>query len=285
LVHEHGEIVLLEDDVYVSPFFYDFVTAALERYADDPEIAGLSLYSFGFNESGETPFAAIDDGGDVYFLQSAASWGQVLTRDQWAAFRSWLDRRGPVGRSALIPREMNHWPATSWKRLFNVYLAEAGKYFVVPRHGLSTNLGEPGVHVSRVITYLSAPLSWGSRDWRLPPLRDSRCRYDAFFQLEIPSLLAWSPAPLPDDLALDLYGQRDLDSLANEWLITGRHWKDGAAERGFGIRLFPFEVNLIEGIAGESYGLVRRRDTLADLREATSRRMRSFFVPWWQINR
>ena len=285
LVHDHGEIVLLEDDLYVSPCFYDFAVAALEQYAGDPRIGGLSLYSFGFNEGGETPFAAIDDGGDVYFLQSAGSWGQVWTRDQWSGFRSWLDSRGPVGSSALIPREMDRWPASSWKRLLNVYLAEQGKYFVVPRHGLSTNLGEPGVHVSRIITYLSAPLSWGPRDWRLPPLEDSWCRYDAFFQLEPRSLLARSAVPLPGDLALDLYGQRDLDSLANEWVITCRHWRDGAAERSFGIRLFPFEVNLIEGIAGESYGLVRRRDALPDLREAALRKMRTFFVPWWQITR
>jgi hypothetical protein len=285
LVHEHREIVLLEDDLYVSPYFFDFVTLALERYAPDPRIGGLSLYSFGFNECGETPFAAIDDGRDVYFLQSASSWGQVWTRDQWTAFRAWLDRRGPVGTSPLIPHEMSRWPETSWKRLLNVYLAETGKYFVVPRHGLCTNLGEPGVHVSRTITYLSAPLNWGPREWRLSGLQDSRCRYDPFFQLELACLRAWSSVPLPDDLALDLYGQRDLGALTNEWILTGRDWRADAAERSFGIRLFPFEVNLIEGIAGDSYGLVRRGDVLADLRAATSRRMRTFFVPWWQINR
>ena len=180
---------------------------------------------------------------------------------------------------------MNRWPDTSWKRLLNVYLAETGKYFAVPRHGLCTNLGEPGVHVSRTITYHRTPLSWGPREWRLPRLRDSRCRYDAFFQLEPDCLRAWSSVLLPDDLALDLYGQRDLGALTNEWILTGRDWRDGAAERSFGIRLFPFEVNLIEGIPGDSYGLVRRGDVLADLRESTSRRMRTFFVPWWQINR
>lgn len=285
LVDEYGAVVVLEDDVYVSPFFYEFVGVALARYAGDPAIAGSSLYSFGFNECAEAPFAAVDDGADAYFLQSAGSWGQVWSRAQWSAFRAWLRRRGPVERSALIPHEMNRWPAPSWKRMLNVYLAEERKYFVIPRHGLTTNLGEPGVHVSRVVTYLSAPLSWGPRDWRLPSLSDSRCRYDPFFQLDPACLRAWSTVPLPIDLALDLYAQRDLDGIAESWVITSRNFREGAAERSFGIRLFPFETNLIEGIGGDSFGLVPRQAVLAGVREAPLRRMRTFFIPWWQIRR
>lgn len=277
LTEEYGAIVVLEDDLYVSPHFYAFVPAALERYACDPKIAALSLYSFGYNECGETPFAALDDGNDVYFLQSASSWGQVWTRDRWSSFREWLRRRGSLGSSKLLPGEMNRWPSTSWKKLFNIYMAEELKYSVVPRHGLTTNLGDPGVHVRRQVTHFSTPMTWGAREWRLPALHESRCRYDPFFQIETECLREWSSIALPADLTLDFYAQRDLENVTTDWILTVR--EHAFAERRFGIRLFPFEMNVIEGIAGEDWALVRREAALPTARAGVMRRMRTFFAP------
>lgn len=277
LAEEHGAIIVLEDDLWASPALLEYVDAALAAYAGEPDVAGLSLYSFCFNECGETPFAAIDDGHDAYFAQ-LAGWGLAFTREQWGRIRSWLAARGgSASTSPLLPRAMNRWPEPTWKRLLNLYLAEERKYLVVPRRGVVTNLAEPGVHVSRAVTYLSAPVVWGSVAWRLPSFAESRCRYDSFLQLEPDSLRAWSRVPLPESLAVDLYSQRD--AVDAEWIITAGRWR--AAERTFGLRLFPFEMNVIEGIAGERLALARREDTISD-GDDTLRRMRTFFIPPWR---
>lgn len=278
LTRDVGTIVLLEDDLYVSPALLEYVSAALGQYADDPEIAGLSLSSFCFNECAETPFAAVDDGHDVYFAQFAA-WGLAFTAEQWARFRAWVGARGDVRSSPLLPHEINRWPEPTWKRLLNLYLAEERRYLAVPRCGVVTNLAEPGVHVRRAVTYLTTPLAAASRRWRLPRFRDSLCRYDPFLQLEAESLRAWSRVALPESLAVDLYGQRDFESLRAEWILTGCRRR--ASVRSFGLRLFPFEANVIEDIAGHALALARREDVVPQPQDDTLRAMRTFFTPPW----
>lgn len=280
LSRELGTVVLLEDDLYASPALLDYVHAAMEQYAHVPEIAGVSLYSFCFNEFAETPFAAVDDGYDVYFAQSAG-WGLAFTPEQWERFRAWRAARGDVPSSSpLLPHEMNRWPEPTWKRLLNLYLAESGRYLVTPRWGVATNVAEPGVHVRRAVTYLTAPLAAASRRWTMPRFADSLCRYDAHLQLEPASLRAWSRIELPESLALDLYGTRDRRSIAAEWLLTGCPRR--AAGRTFALRLFPFETNVIEDIPGHALALARRVDVAPHPDEDTLRAMRAFFTPPWR---
>ncbi|MCK4747327.1 MAG: glycosyltransferase, partial [Bacteroidales bacterium] len=43
LSQQYGSVIILEDDLYVSPYFYDYAVQALTYYTDDQEIAGISL--------------------------------------------------------------------------------------------------------------------------------------------------------------------------------------------------------------------------------------------------
>jgi hypothetical protein len=279
LVAEHETVILLEDDLYASADLLDYVRAALDRYAAVPEIAALSLSAFAFHEAAEAPFAPVDDGYDVYFTQSAG-WGLVFTHAQWSAFRSWATEHAGVRGSPLLPDEMNSWPEPTWKRLLNLFFAQERKYVVVPRIGLIANLAEKGVHASRAVTYLTTPLSRGRRTWRMPAFNDSLCRYDAFLQLEAESLRQWSQVSLPESLAVDLYCQRGIAGYDAEWVVTSRHSR--RAERSFGLRLFPFEENVIDAIPGDDLVLARCEDVLPEPRAGTLERMRSFFIPPWR---
>jgi len=66
---EYGSLILLEDDLLVSPMFYWFASQALQNYQDDDRIAGISLYSLWFNGYTQFPFVPIIDESDVFFLQ------------------------------------------------------------------------------------------------------------------------------------------------------------------------------------------------------------------------
>src|SRR5438105_2112484 len=46
LTAEFGAVILLEDDLSVSPVFYNYACQAVPFYAEDPAIAGVSLYSY-----------------------------------------------------------------------------------------------------------------------------------------------------------------------------------------------------------------------------------------------
>lgn len=91
LVDEFGAIILLEDDLVVSPMLYCYAASALAFYADDPHIAGISLNALWFHGITHAPFTPYLDDGDVFFMQVAWFQGQAYTQQQWAAFRQWRE--------------------------------------------------------------------------------------------------------------------------------------------------------------------------------------------------
>ena len=68
LVEHYDGIILLEDDLFVSPYFYDYTQRCFEYYAGDDTIAGISLYSHHYNETANMGFRPLDEDADVFFL-------------------------------------------------------------------------------------------------------------------------------------------------------------------------------------------------------------------------
>ena len=79
---KYDAIIILEDDLYVSPYLLSDAIKLLEFYSASPEIAGISLYSPRFNETSYSNFIPINDNSDAYFMKIPSSWGQVYSRAQ-----------------------------------------------------------------------------------------------------------------------------------------------------------------------------------------------------------
>src|SRR5690606_11898173 len=56
LTEEYGDVLVLEDDLFVSPYFYEYTARALAFYENEPRVAGISLYSQQFNQTANLPF-------------------------------------------------------------------------------------------------------------------------------------------------------------------------------------------------------------------------------------
>ena len=84
--------MILEDDLYVSPDYYNYAMKALEKYGDHPKIAGISLNTKRELLESPYPFFPRHTGYDVYFQQFASSWGQVWNRRMWTDFKEWYDQ-------------------------------------------------------------------------------------------------------------------------------------------------------------------------------------------------
>jgi hypothetical protein len=280
LASEYTAIVLLEDDLVVAPGFYQYALTALAFYRADPAIAGISLYSFIYNEFANTPFGAIDDGNDVYFLRSAVSWGQIWTAEQWIGFRHWFHANAGREIFAALPKAVREWPETSWKKYFNAYVEATGKYFVVPRYALSTNMGDVGTHFGSVVTRFTAPLSLGRTCFRFAPLAESKCRYDAFFELEAACLKSLAPSVADFDLCVDLNGTKEPSQIGTKYVLTSR--PTSGAVKSFGLRHLPAELNVILEEPGDYFSVAPRGQLLEvsepDL-ETKLEKMRYFFVP------
>src|SRR5690606_5675622 len=67
LVDEFGAIILLEDDLVVSPMVYRYAASALAFYANEPRVAGISLNALWFHGITHQPFTPYLDDGDVFF--------------------------------------------------------------------------------------------------------------------------------------------------------------------------------------------------------------------------
>jgi GT2 family glycosyltransferase len=120
LSKDYDGVIVLEDDLYVSPVFYQYTLQAFDYYKDDLKIAGISLYSHAYNETAQFPFRPLTDDSDVFFLQYAASLGQFWSRENWSAFREWYDALEPGDESTghstgHLPTNIRLWPETSWK--------------------------------------------------------------------------------------------------------------------------------------------------------------------------
>lgn len=277
LTQQCESILVLEDDICVSPTSLHFANAALQEYGNIAEIGGISLYSFLYNEFTNSPFLPVDDGSDTYFLQTASSWGQVWTKTQWTAFRNWLAcEKSEV--TIPIPEVVWSWPRTSsWKRAYNLYLADVGRYFAFPRFSFSTNMGEKGTHQPRQSTHLTSPLSVGRKVVSFGSLTRSLARYDPFLEIEPNALKAMVPQLRNYDFDVDLTGAKSLVWLRKPFTLTARG-SPYPSILSFGFRHFPPELNIVFDEPGNVFGLRRRDGLSACVGQELFNRSKHFFT-------
>ena len=122
LTRIYDTVIVLEDDLYVSPNFYTYSLEANDFYYYDKKIAGISLYCHKKNILNNFPFEPIDDNCDVYFLKLASSWGQLWNKIQWGNFRKWYGESKNRTIVESVPKYIRNWPETSWLKHYTNYL-------------------------------------------------------------------------------------------------------------------------------------------------------------------
>ena len=85
----YGGVIILEDDLFVSPYFYKYAIEAMNYYKDDERIAGIALYSYQVNNFAQREFIPLKSEYDIFFSKMAVTWGQCWTKNQWTNFKEW----------------------------------------------------------------------------------------------------------------------------------------------------------------------------------------------------
>jgi hypothetical protein len=252
LTEEYGDVLVLEDDLFVSPYFYEYTTQALKAYEDDPRIAGISLYSQQFNQTANLPFTPIDDGNaDVYFMQLAASWGQAWSRKHWLGFRQWLEANGTdISRIDGIPGDIRSWPESSWLKLYNAYIISRDLYFVYPYRSLTTNFGDPGEHFYIASSRFQVAIQQQRMDYHFPRSSDALAMYDAFCEMLPASLKRLNPKLAGYDFTVNLFGCKTCRS----GLQLTRTSKPGV--HSFSLSMKPMELSVLHDVAGDGIALI-----------------------------
>ena len=104
-------IAVFEDDTLPARGFFYFMEEATEKYINNKDIAGISLYSHWVNNMWQE-FVPMMSSYDNYFMQCAQSWGQIWFRNQWNEFRIWYEKQGVMDKNYWIPQEVTSWPET-----------------------------------------------------------------------------------------------------------------------------------------------------------------------------
>lgn len=237
-------IILLEDDLYVSPYFYDYACHAVDFYRDDPKIAGISLYKNERNGYVGMPLSYLQDGSDSFAMQAVSTWGECWTEPMWADFCEWQRKHEQVNFSEYeIPVQMVHWQQ-AWSKYYNIYMIETGKYFIYPHIALSTNFNDAGVHGRDSSSAVQVHLLEGPKSYCFRAL-EQLVKYDIFGNNE----MLYSVIGLESSqLCLDLGGNRE--PRGRRFILSVRRLPF-AVIRSFGLKLRPIELNVIKNIEGE----------------------------------
>lgn len=250
LVADYEHLIVLEDDIFVSPAFFNFALQAIKYYSNDDRIAGISLYKHAWNYLCNRPFEPVIEGSDVFFLRHAMSWGQVWSRDKWLLFSQWYDKNSEEFTAADdFPEAIAGWPKSSWLKYHNRYVHEEKKYFVYPHFSLCTNFSDSGTHADDSTAYQVPLTQCVSREYRFAGLDDGHAKYDIYFESESLSLKGLSVAS--GGLTVDLYGKK---RKFERYLLTSNRLPYRIIST-FGLELRPHELNVVYAIPGNFFFL------------------------------
>lgn len=278
---EYDGIIVLEDDLFVSPSFYVYAQNALEFTKDDERIGGVSLYNHLFNVHVRESFCAIDDGFDNWYFQLASSWGQAYTKNQWDSFMKWYreytadeadsksdgansssSSNGKMKSNPYVPANVSGWSDKSWLKFYITYLIETDKYFLYPRVSYTTNFGDVGSHMDKPDTDLQVPISCkrGNISFYFSTLDESNSVYDSFFEnCRI------------EDTICDLYGIKPISKmLKNESrYILSSQVLSYKVVKSYGRQMRPHDANVIYDVPGCNFYLYEISDSAENSDETT----------------
>lgn len=243
LLEEYDALIVLEDDISVAPSFYYYAKQCVEKYADNNDIAGISLYNFPLNYQNLLPFQPLHSDSDVYLMQCAQSWGQVWMKKQWFDFKKWYEQNSnEFNELPHLPKTICSWPKSSWLKYHTRYCIEKEKYFVYPYISLSTNNADIGTHYSQKTTFFQAALLYGNKSvYKLNPT----IYYDGFFENET---LYKIIGIQKEDLCIDFYNEKR-NRLKKRYWLTREHLPYKIL-KAFSLSLKPYEWNIINNING-----------------------------------
>jgi len=237
-------IILLEDDLFVSPYFYSYTEKVVDKYGEDNRIAEISLYKNESNGIIGVPFVNIQDGNDVFLMQDVSTWGQCWTENMWKSFVSWRDTHTEEDiQNVDMPERIKKW-TRAWSKYFNAYVADTGKHVLFPNISLTTNFSDAGEHGGDNNSIVQVNLLQNDFDYRLNDL-DKLVKYDIFANNEL--IYDWLGITC-EELSLDLYGMRK--SHNNKRYILSCLKLPYQVSKSFALNMRPIELNIKFNIEG-----------------------------------
>lgn len=149
VVNEFGRVIVLEDDLIVSPYFLTHMNESLDRFADDERV--ISIHGYVYPVQQTLP--------EAFFLRGADCWGWATWRRGWALFNpdgqalldelkrrnliNEFDFNGAYGYSQMLESQIKG-TNDSWAIRWYASAFLADKLTLYPGRSLVHNIGNDG---------------------------------------------------------------------------------------------------------------------------------------------
>ena len=265
-------ITILEDDLLVSPYFYQYVKQSVEKYGEDKNVAGISLYRNEHNGYNGLPLYFLNIGHDVFAYQSTSTWGETFTWQMWSKFRNWLSSWDEDFDKVDMYQSIKDWEK-AWSKYYEAYLILNDKYFIYPYLSVSTNNNDAGEHVTAASVNNSwqTELLYGEKTFTLPYF-ENLLKYDTYAQCQqLKHHVGY------EDIAIDLNGNRE-NTEKNKYLLSVRNINKHIV-KSYGLRLRPIELNILMDVPGnEIYLYDQRVDEQNDFEVPSFRLLTDYYL-------
>ncbi len=254
-----GDIILLEDDLFVSPMFYHFAAQALDYFAEDGRIAGIALNTLWFNGFTHTPFTPYLDDSDIFFMQIPWYQGQAYSVAQWRRFMEWRATADPqITPTDGLHEMFSQFSSNEWFPFKTKYLAQTNRFYAFPRQSLTTNFGDEGTHFQQRTLFFQVPLQTVRHHFRFCDLDTSTAVYDPFQEMLPTCLNRLTEQLRPYSYTVDLQGTKSLANIRTEYVLTSK--KSHAPLFRYGLQMRPLLANVINSIPGQALTFSRTAD-------------------------
>lgn len=178
ILEEYGKVIVIEDDLVLSPYFLNYMNGALDYYQDAEDVWSISGYSFPMKSLEKYPH-------DVFYSYRGCSWGWATWLDRWEktdwevkdyeklmADKEWQKRfnRGGADLTGMLGMQMEG-KINSWAIRWVFAQSNLEMYTVYPKNSYILNDGcdGSGTHVGTTKEY-STDISDGTAKCRFERL-------------------------------------------------------------------------------------------------------------------
>lgn len=243
-------VALFEDDLWVSPYYYNYLVQVVERYGNEEEICEIALYKNERLGGNGFYFDTYHDGSDSFLWQDVCTWGECWTEQMWFGFRKWLENHDEEYVNGVdIPEGFKRW-TRAWSKYYNAYEIDTCKYVLFPHESLTTNFNDAGGEHGGGSNVVQVNVLEGRRDYKFNDV-ERLIRYDIYCNNEL--LYEWIPEPYKGNVCLDLYGGR-ANYQGKRYVLSLKQLPYAVVAK-WGLEMRPVELNIKYGIEGEGISI------------------------------
>jgi hypothetical protein len=99
IVNKHGKVIVLEDDLVLSPYFLEFMNEGLRTFQNSPNIYSINGYMFDLN--------ALNNPDKVVLLPYTSTWGWATWQSRWRVFNTEMPGRDFLKSNPFLKTRFN----------------------------------------------------------------------------------------------------------------------------------------------------------------------------------